>query len=443
MSQPAVLIVDDDALFCESLADYFASLGVSAHYVHSYEEARNQPLERFTVVVIDNHLPDGEGLTLIEDSLRRPEAPAFIMVTGDPSYEHAIAAMRHRVFDYLAKPIELEVLGNAVQRALPGAVANGPAHSDEPELSEALERYARTNLPILLMGETGTGKSRLARRIHAQSARASGPLVSINCATLADSIVEAELFGSCRGAFTGAAERPGLVVLGHGGTLFLDEIGELSMSTQAKLLSVLEEGRVRPIGGSRWRSVDVRIIAATHVDLDEAIAAGRFRADLRFRLDVGRARLPPLREQPQRLEAAVRTLMRELGAPDDAMLEPGELERLALHAWPGNFRELRNVLARSLALHEHRSLRPSQCIDEEARPAAARDDVGESLAEVERRHVLQVLEHHDGHRARTALALGISEVTLRRRLRAWSESSARPKQLSGVTKEVTGRVLAE
>ncbi len=420
MSQPAVLIVDDDPLFCESLADYFAGLGVSASYVHSYEEARSQPLERFTVVVLDNHLPDGDGLTLVEDSLRRAEGPRFIMVTGDPSYEHAIAAMRYRVFDYLAKPIELEVLGNAVQRALPGAVANGPLRADEPELPEALGRYAKTDLPILLMGETGTGKSRLARRIHAASARASGPLVSINCATLADSIVEAELFGSCRGAFTGAAERPGLVVLGHGGTLFLDEIGELSMSTQAKLLSVLEEGRVRPIGGTRWRSVDVRIIAATHVDLDEAIAAGRFRADLRFRLDVGRARLPPLREQPEHLGSAVQTLMNELGAPGDATLESGELERLARHAWPGNFRELRNVLARSLALHDHGSLRPSQCIDAQARSAGARDVVGETLAEVEQRHVLRMLEHHEGHRSRTAQALGISEVTLRRKLRTWS-----------------------
>ncbi|MCH9688261.1 MAG: sigma-54 dependent transcriptional regulator [Deltaproteobacteria bacterium] len=423
MKAPAVLIVDDDELFCESLVDYFSGLGVSTTYVHSYADALSQPLDRFTVVVVDNHLPDGEGLALIDASSREPGGPAFIMVTGDPSYDHVIAAIRHRVVDYLAKPIELEALGDAVQRALPGPATSGAARLDEPQLPETLARYAKTNLSILLMGETGTGKTRLAERIHAASPRASGPFVSINCATLADSIVEAELFGSCRGAFTGAADRPGLLVLGNGGTLFLDEIGELSLNTQAKLLSVLEEGRVRPLGGSRWRSVDVRIVAATHVDLDEAIATGRFRADLRFRLDVGRARLPPLRDQPERLGDAVRTLMSELGAPPDARLEPGELERLTRHTWPGNFRELRNVLARSLALHPCEALRPSQCINEEAMVPAEPEAPGATLAEIERRHVLQTLERHDGHRARTALALGISEVTLRRKLRTWSEHS--------------------
>jgi DNA-binding NtrC family response regulator len=458
MSTPRVLVVDDDPLFCESLVDHFAGKGLATVYVTSLRDAALQPLERFGVVVIDNHLPDGNGLTLVDAAIREGPGPSFIMVTGDPSYEHAVTAMRSRVADYLSKPIALEALTGAVMRvflggqaraAPPGTSRLAPATSDEwaaastrGALPEELARFAQSDLPILVTGETGTGKTRLAQQIHLASPRARGPFISINCATLAESIVEAELFGASRGAFTGASERPGLLALGDGGTLLLDEIGELPASMQAKLLSVLEERRVRRIGASRWQALDVRIVAATHVDLADAVATGRFRPDLLYRLDVGRMVLPPLRERPHVLPDAVAQLLAELGGPD-ARLAEGELERLVAHSWPGNFRELRNALARALVLHPAEALRPSACLTGGGEPtraagpiaaAGSRDRASRSpasvpaeppaaltLAELERCHVLATLAQHGGHRARTAQALGISEVTLRRKLRAWDQ----------------------
>jgi len=447
MRPEQVLVVDDDSLFCESLVDYFARQGVVATYATSLRAASRQSLQRFAVVVLDNHLPDGDGLALLDGLGSDGPRPAFIVVTGDPSYEHAIAAMRRRVFDYMSKPIELPALGGAVMRAFeggearrgeaPGAAEHDPTRGVDPPLPDDIARFARSEVPILVTGETGTGKTRLAHHIHLTSPRARGPFVAINCATLAESIVEAELFGACRGAYTGASERPGLLALGDGGTLLLDEIGELPLPMQAKLLSVLEERRVRRIGASRWESIDVRIVAATHVDLDAAVARGRFRADLLYRLDVGRVTLPPLRARPAELESAVVELLAELGAPE-ARLVGGELERLAAHAWPGNYRELRNALARALVLHPAQALRPSACIVGRsatlvvpASPPA--EPVGASpshapcpsltLVELERRHVLATFAQHGGHRGRTAQALGISEVTLRRKLRAWDEAT--------------------
>ncbi|MCB9715168.1 MAG: sigma-54-dependent Fis family transcriptional regulator [Myxococcales bacterium] len=429
--EPSVLVVDDDRLFCESLVDHFAGLGVRATYVTSVGDATSLALERYPVIVVDKHLPDGEGLTVADAAT---ESTRVIMVTGDPSYDHAVAAMRRRVVDYFAKPIELEALTHAVTRALPCSLpvrVAQPAPAIGLRLREHELRFARSEVPILITGPTGTGKSRLAQRIHAASPRAHGPFVSVDCAALAESLVESELFGSTRGAYTGASDRPGLIALADGGTLFLDEVGELPTPLQAKLLSVLEEGRVRAIGSTRWRAVDLRIIAATHVDLDEAVAERRFRSDLLYRLDVGSIALPPLRQVPEQLEAAVASLLDELRAPASARLGDGELERLRGHPWPGNFRELRNALTRALVLHPSEHLRPSSCL---RRPPprvpvdASRLELGDlTLAELERRHALEVLRRHDGHRARTARTLGISEATLRRKLVAWdSDHPDRP-----------------
>lgn len=423
--KPQVLVVDDDRLFCESLIDHFEARGLCAAFATSLHGATALPLERFSVVVVDHHLPDGSGLALVDAAARTGAGPSFIMVTGDPSYEHAVVAMRSRVLDYMGKPVALEALTGAVLRACTLST-HAPAPAAAVELPEDVACFARSDVPILITGETGTGKTRLAHRIHLASPRAQQPFVSINCATLAESLVEAELFGACRGAFTGATERPGLMALAEGGTLLLDEIGELPPSMQAKLLSVLEERRVRRIGATRWESLDVRIVTATHVELSHAVVEGRFRADLLYRLDVGRVRLPALRERPQALGSAVAQLLAELDAPSSAQLEHGELRRLAAHRWPGNYRELRNALARALILHPPQALRPSACVGsgelasvlESAVPAS---NEALTLAALERRHVMTTLAAHDGHRGHSARALGISEATLRRKLRGWSD----------------------
>lgn len=427
--EASVLVVDDDRVFCESLVDHFEALGVRAAYVTTYGEAMAAPLSRYPVVILDNHLPDGSGLALVDAVGAIDVETRFIMVTGDPSYNHAVQAIRCRVTDYFAKPIELDALTLAVTQAVTRARPS-PLQPASPAIVEAPGpqpgadsiRYARSDAPILITGETGTGKSRLARKLHDASHRASGPFVAVDCAALVESVMEAELFGSCRGAFTGAIDRPGLLALADGGTVFFDEIGELPLRLQAKLLSVLENHQLRPVGGSTWRPIDTRVIAATHVDLDAAVDSGRFRSDLLYRLDVGNIALAPLRQCPQQLETAVSRLLAELGGPRTPQLASGELDRLREHSWPGNYRELRNVLMRALLLHPTDRLRPSCCI--RRRGSNHRTPPVElTLAELERRSVLAALEHHQGHRGRTAHALGISPATLRRKLQAWEEST--------------------
>lgn len=437
MNPPAVLVVDDDQLFCESLVDYFGGIGVQASYVTSLRDAAAQPLDRFSVVVVDNHLPDGRGLALVEAATAATgPRPSFIMVTGDPSYDHAIEALRRHVVDYLAKPVELPRLAVAIERACGPAAAGSHRIAPSPptpptpavHLSAEAMRYAQSDVSLLITGETGTGKTRLARALHEHSPRRDGPFVALNCAALPESLIDAELFGSRRGAFTGAADRPGVLRLAERGTLLLDEVAELPPTAQAKLLAVLEDRRLRPLGGTRWHRIDVRIIAATHVDLAGAVTQDRFRADLLYRLDVGRIALPPLRARLDELESAVHSLLLQLGAPPNASLASGQLARLRQHDWPGNYRELRNALARALVLDPPGALTPARHL--RVRPArvtqaqAASQDC--TLADLERRHLLSTLDRHEGHRGHTAAALGISEATLRRKLRAFSREAEHP-----------------
>jgi DNA-binding NtrC family response regulator len=292
-------------------------------------------------------------------------------------------------------------------------------------LLERALRVATVDTTVLITGESGTGKECLARLIHGASRRASGPFVPLNCGAISDSLLESELFGHARGAFTGAVEeRAGLFEAAGGGTLLLDEVGEIPLGMQVKLLRVLQEREVRRVGESRSRPVDLRILAATNTDLGEALRQGRFRSDLFYRLNVVELRLPPLRERREDIMPLARHLM---GAAADRLglpplpLSPELEERLVQHSWPGNVRELENVLERMLALEE---------ADWEAGSPPACGKPGlpspvKTLAELERDHILAVLAASGGNQARTARLLGIGSATLYRKLRLYGWLSPR------------------
>lgn len=440
MSPRAVLVVDDDRLLGTVIRDALKPAGLVVTPVHDAAAAREAVARlTFDVIILDQCLPDGEGATLCSELLRANEHAKIIFITAFPSYEHAVKALRAGAWDYLNKPFELDELVRSVQRAL------GTARLERAERLDALQRGAAlvsrtdraaltaahdlvraaapTDASVLITGETGTGKNRVARLIHQLSQRHAGPWVALNCAALPEQLIEAELFGWERGAFTGAeGAREGLLELAAGGTLLLDEIGEMPLQMQSKLLSVLEDCEFRTLGGRQARRTDVRVIAATNADIDERVAAKQFRADLFYRLNVVRIALPPLRERVGDLPGLCEDLLARLtpGATPPP-LGPHELARLAAYPWPGNVRELRNVLERSLILHRE-VLRPSEFLAPGSLPPqrdALFPDDGEdpTLEQMERRLMQRALVRSQGNLSEAARALGISLSTLKRRVK--------------------------
>ena len=446
-----LLIVDDDRLFAQTVRDYLEPEELEIEVAHDLASARRLSPELFDVVLLDNHLPDGQGLELVE-TMEGPDRPRILVLTAHPGLDNAVEALRKGIDDYLGKPIELEhlrylILRGGRTRSLErfseaarrqsydgkGDYYFGPALEAQRLF---LEQTAHSPSPVLITGETGCGKTLLAELFHRRSGR-QGPFLKLNCGALPANLAEAELFGVERGAFTGAVPRAGLFELAHGGSLFLDEIAELEPAAQAKLLGVLDDGKVRRLGSANERRIDVRVIAATHVDLDRAVAEKTFRRDLFFRLSVLRLDIPPLRDRLGDFAEIVEVLLQKAGK-GRGQLAPGELERMMVYAWPGNLRELRNVLDRALLLQPQNALRPADLLVNgqgaaagPAAPAKERVDAdlktearlpGLSLAEVERRHILATLEHCGSHRQKTAAALEIGLATLRRKLQEYGLS---------------------
>ncbi|MBP7149147.1 MAG: sigma-54-dependent Fis family transcriptional regulator [Acidobacteria bacterium] len=385
-------------------------------------------------LVTDVRMPRLDGRELLSRALALRPVLRVVVVTGFGTVEDAVQAIHKGASDYLLKPFAAEALEGAVRRALaPPTSASGPDGAGEPagedpgflELLERARRAAGTDATVLLTGESGTGKEVLARYVHARSARGGGPFVAVNCAALPADLLEAELFGVCRGAYTGAdRDRPGRFEQAHGGTLLLDEIGDFPLGLQAKLLRVLEERHVAPLGATRPRSVDVRLIAATNHDLVRNVAGGGFRQDLFFRLNVIPLRVPPLRERRGDIAVLATRLAGEvagrLGRPAPE-ISPRALERLAAHHWPGNVRELRNVLERAVILDRRGRIGPGDLFLDEF-PSSEADDrlePGLTLADVERRLIERTLDAVGGNRTRASAMLGISVRTLRNKLREY------------------------
>lgn len=442
-----VLVVDDDEDLRELLREELEALGqyrvVCA--VSADEALERIPRDAIDVVVTDLRMPGPSGVDLCRDVVREhPDVPVILM-TGFGSMDAAVEAIRAGAYDFLTKPFETEALELTLERALrtrslraevrrlrrqtgdqPGFAGMIGTSPPMERLYELIDQIGRSEASVLIQGESGSGKELVARALHAQSRRSDGPFVALNCAAVPEQLMESELFGHERGAFTDArSARRGLMREGEGGTLFLDEIGDLSPTIQPKLLRALQERRIRPVGGDREVSTDVRIIAATHHDMKALVEEGRFRADLYYRLNVITVDVPPLRERGDDVLLLADSFLEEL-AQRDGRSVPELAESVALrlraYGWPGNVRELSNAMERCVALAtgeciESAHLPPElsqmpepEVPDEPASPPFV------PLFDVERRHILRVLDAVGGNKSRAARILGIDRKTLHARL---------------------------
>ena len=443
MNSGRVLVLDDNDAVRLSVAMYFGDLGFATHEAATLAAAlRVLESESFDIAVVDYMLPDGTALDLLRRLKEAGSGLPVIVLTGHGSIELAVRAIQAGAEQFLTKPLELPALLEVVRRTIEGrrsqrreAAERSRSHRDaldpfcgaSPQmraLAEDARRVAGADLPVLIQGETGSGKGVLAAWLHANGPRATEALVDINCAGLNAQLIESELFGHERGAFTSAnAVKPGLLEIAHRGTLFLDEIGDLDLAVQPKLLKVLEDKRFRRLGGVRDKVVDVRLIAASHVDLQAAVNARRFRSDLLFRINALTLRVPPLRERPEDLPMLAARVLEHRGASAPT-LAPDAVRALQAYPWPGNIRELRNVLERAALLGD-RSLLTARDLrliaDEPARaPRGTPDPIDVDivpLEENERRYLLRVLASKHGRVDEVARALEVPLSSLYQRLK--------------------------
>jgi two-component system response regulator HydG len=430
-----VLVVDDKREMAEMLADGLAAHGYESIAAASSKDAlRAVTHDPIDLLVTDLRMPEVDGLALLEASRKAaPDRPVIVM-TAYGAVDTAVESIRRGAYHYLSKPFKLEELLVFVERALDeGQVRRAVRHSLRPRSQhifgesrglraalDVLERVALADVPVLLLGETGTGKGAFAHALHAASPRASAPFITVNCAALPEALLESELFGHVRGAFTGAVtDRAGLFVEADGGTLLLDEIGEMPLPLQAKLLHVLESSTLRPVGAGRERRVDVRILAATHRNLRERVSAGQFREDLLYRIEVVAIDIPPLRERDGDIALLAERflLMARERFPQSAArrFSPAALQRLLDHNWPGNVRELMHAVERAVVLARSDEIGPGD-LPPSLQPARSPDELmnGEvrALHEIERRYAAWALEQLSGQRGKTAAALEIDGKTL-------------------------------
>ena len=427
---PSLLVVDDDETIRETLVDFFQALGYQARAAATATAGRRAIAEHSPdVALVDLRLPDADGLTLLQAIRADDPEVGIIVLTGHGDVATAVRAMREGAVDFLEKPVDLDALQVAVERAAESvrmrreiallrsrsAVEEGAPGSLPPTLERLIELAARNDdAPVLLVGETGTGKGFVAREIHQRSARRTAPFVDVNCASLSATFFESELFGHERGAFTDAKQaKRGLLEIAGRGTAFLDEIAELPLESQPRLLKVIEERTFRRLGGTAELQAEARVITATNQPLARAMESRSFRPDLYYRLQVLTIELPPLRERPDRIEPLARTLL-----PRGATLAPSALAAMMAYSWPGNIRELRNTLWRAAILAEGAPISPIHL----GLPGAETDDEpvpsrGHTLAEMERRAILAALERTGNNRVRAAGELGIARSTLTEKLR--------------------------
>jgi two-component system response regulator HydG len=437
---PRILVVDDERAMAEMVADGLADRGYEATACASSEEAvARLRAEAWDALVTDLRMPDVDGLTLLAEARRAsPDLPVIVM-TAYGAIDTAIESIRQGASHYLTKPFKLEELALFLDRlidergvrreakALRAVIHERPAEAGIIAASKAMhhvfeviDRMARSDVPVLLLGETGTGKGLFARILHARSARAEGPFVTVNCAALPEPLLESELFGHVKGAFTGAVrESRGLFVESSGGTLFLDEIAEMSPPLQAKLLDVLERGVVRAVGSNKERALDVRVVAATHRDLRRQVAEGHFREDLLFRLNVVSLEIPPLRHRrddlPQLLEHFLGRARQKHPRSAVARFLPDAMTRLADYTWPGNVRELENVVERIVLLAQGPEISVADLPPaiEAAKPRELEfSGPVLPLADVSRRYAAWAFERLEGRRMLTAEKLGVDRKTL-------------------------------
>jgi two-component system response regulator HydG len=452
-----VLVVEDDAamrdLLVEELTDAGFAVEAAAGGRTGVERVRQGGVD---VVVSDLRMPDLDGFDLLRDIKATENSPHVIVITAFGSIDTAIRAVKLGAFDYITKPFEIEALVLAVEKALSerglrrelarlqrevarpyrfeNIVGRSPAMQ---EVFGLISRLAGSTASVLITGESGTGKELIARAIHFNSPRAKAPFVAVNLAAIPDTLIESELFGYKRGAFTDArTDRTGLFLEANGGTIFLDEIGELSPPLQAKLLRVLQEREIRPLGATRSEKIDVRVVAATNRDLEQRMREGQFREDLFYRLNVIHIALPALRSRPEDILPLAEHFLHEAarrkeGSRRGLRFSQAAVKALLAYHWPGNVRELENVVERAVALADGDEIGvddlPAQVRERRSTDilagALAR---GLTLADLEREYIERVLAAEGGNKTRAANRLGLDRKTLYRKLEEYARASGQP-----------------
>jgi two-component system response regulator PilR (NtrC family) len=429
-----VLVIDDEADIRELVDLTLIRMGLIAECVGSVAEAREALASgEFQLCLTDMQLPDGEGLEIVRYIAEHCPRTPVAVITAYGSAENAVAALKAGAFDYLAKPVGLEQLRALVKSALRLPGKDGSSDSSLPSLigdspgmqqvRAMIEKLARSQAPIYISGESGSGKELAARSIHQRSARATGPFVPVNCGAIPENLMESEFFGYRKGAFTGAdSDREGFFQAANGGTLFLDEVADLPLAMQVKLLRAIQEKRVRKVGHVTEEPVDVRIICATHRNLRELVEQGRFRQDLYYRLNVIELRMPPLRERPEDIPLLVETILRRVYGDMPPKLSSGALKALCYYAFPGNVRELENVLERATALcsgefieAEDLHLEPEEVGGGEMQGRGS-ETLDEYLNRLEKAAILEALQQAGGNRTAAARQLGVTFRSMRYRL---------------------------
>lgn len=450
--KPVVLVVDDERDHADGLVEALGRLPVKALAVYTGEDAIEMlRRQRVDVVVTDLKLEgEADGLAVLREARRNSPSTEVILITAYATIDNCKEAIKQGAFDYLVKPLDIDQLRTLVEQASHKAVtaqardAAADRGSDQfffdgipgnsptmQSIFEIVRRVAPTSISVLIEGPSGTGKELLARAIHDNSLRRSKPFRPVNCAGLTETLLESELFGHVKGAFTGAnADRKGLFEIADEGTLFLDEIGDMPLNMQAKLLRVIEDGMVIPVGSSKPTAVDVRIISATNHSLNELIEQGKFREDLYFRIKGVNVTLPSLRERPEDVPLLVEHFLREAteetGSQVRGVTEPA-MQILAAHDWPGNIRQLKNTIRTMVVMCDRedldlRDIPPDiahrrQLTGDSATPANL---AGVSLNELEKKAILDTLAKTEGNREKAAKILGIGERTLYRKIKEYN-----------------------
>jgi two-component system, NtrC family, response regulator AtoC len=444
MKNLKILVVDDEPAIRQILSNIIEREGFQVSVAENGSSALEKlTKENFDVVFSDVRMPDFTGIELLQKAKAQGIESQFIIMTAFASVNTAIEAMRYGAFDYLTKPVRPEdvihrlnqisdIIGlrseNKVLREMVMGIGDQQCHmvSDAMNAVERLIlKVSKTDSTVLITGESGTGKGITARTIHENSARASGAFIPVNCGAIPEALMESELFGHVKGAFTGASKnKKGLFEEAHGGSIFLDEIGELPLHLQVKLLHVLESKKVRPVGSERFLDIDARIIAATNRDLQEMVQEGTFREDLYFRLNIFNIDIPPIRERKEDIKVMIKFFVksecRKMGLVDNFSLEPEALDLIESYSYPGNIRELENVIARALILADDNIIRvtdlPNQLLTQNKKENSQVKTLREQVRDFELDVIKKVLSDNNDDRRLAAEQLGVGVSSLYRKL---------------------------